>query len=329
MRFPYRVYNYICSMRSDRWHEHIAMYRSKHLKIGLKHPNLAVRELNRQYYTLGTNAAYNTKGTEIMAEEWDILVILDACRYDMFSSLNEIDGMLESRVSRGSNTPEFLRGNFTNETHLDTVYTTANPQLQKHMKPIGVEFHEVVNVWNTDRWDSERGTVVPSEMTAACLESLETYPHKRHIFHYLQPHYPFVDTPLEQTGRGVIEEFGTDIWGLKMRGELDSSKERIAAAYTANLQTALESITELIAAASGTIVVTSDHGNMIGERSRPIPITEWGHPSSTYTPQLVEVPWLIVEAGDRPDIEAEQPEHERDDIADAVVTDRLTDLGYV
>ncbi len=305
------------------------MYRSEHLKTGLKHPNLALRELNRQYYTMATNAEYNTNGIDIMAEDWDILVILDACRYDMFSSLNEIDGRLESRVSRGSNTSEFLRGNFTDETHLDTVYTTANPQLRKHVESIGVEFHELVDVWNTDRWDAERGTVVPSAMTAACLESLETYPNKRHVFHYLQPHYPFVDTALEQAGRGIIEEFGTDIWGLKMRGELDYPKERIVAAYCDNLQQALDSIEELLAAASGKVVVTSDHGNMVGDRSRPIPITEWGHPSGTYTPQLVEVPWLVVEAGERPDIHAEQSDHEHHAVDDAVVTDRLKDLGYV
>ena len=305
------------------------MYRSEHLKTGFKHPNLALRELNRQYYTMATNGDYNTNGIDIMAEEWDILVILDACRYDMFSSLNEIDGRLESRASRGSNTSEFFRGNFTNATHLDTVYTTANPQLQKRVASLGVEFHELVNVWNTDRWDAERGTVVPSEMTAACLESLETYPHKRHIFHYLQPHYPFVDTPLEQAGRGIIEEFGTDIWGLKMRGELDYPRERIVAAYKDNLRQALDSIEVLLDSVSGHVVVSSDHGNMVGDRSRPIPIREWGHPSGTYTPQLVEVPWLVVEAGDRPTIEAEQSNHDRQTVEDAVVTDRLKELGYV
>lgn len=305
------------------------MYRREHLKTGVKHPNLALRELNRQYYRMATTAEYNTNGTDIMAEEWDILVILDACRYDMFSSVNEIDGRLESRVSRGSNTSEFLRGNFTNATHLDTVYTTANPQLQKHIKSIGVEFHELLNVWNTDRWDAKRGTVVPPEMTAACLESLETYPHKRHVFHYLQPHYPFVDTSLEQAGRGIIEEFGTDIWGLKMRGELDYPRERIVAAYTDNLRQALDSIEALLDSVSGRVVVTSDHGNMVGDRSRPIPITEWGHPSGTYTPQLVEVPWLVVEAGERPTIEADQSDYDRQAVEDAVMTDRLKDLGYV
>ncbi|ATW89202.1 hypothetical protein halTADL_2464 [Halohasta litchfieldiae] len=264
-----------------------------------------------------------------MNEEWDILVILDACRYDVFSSVIDIAGTVESKVSRGSNTSEFLYGNFTGEQHLDTVYTTANPQLEKHLESIGVEFHDINHVWNSDRWDADLGTVRPTQMTEACLESLERYPNKRHIFHYLQPHYPFIGTELAQVGRGIIEDFGTDIWGLKMRDRIEYTKESIADAYISNLELALESVTELLSHISGKVVVTSDHGNMIGERSRPIPITEWGHPSKTYTPQLVDVPWLTVETGQRPDIYAEQSLYEPEAVEDAVVTDRLKDLGYV
>ncbi len=303
------------------------MYSREHLKIGIRHPKLALRELNRQYYN--TTGNFNPDGAKIMGEDWDILVLLDACRYDVFSSINTIDGRLESRISRGSNTSEFLYGNFTDETHLDTVYTTANPQFQKHMDAIGVEFHDVINVWDTERWDAELGTVRPAEMTTACLDSVETYPHKRQIFHYLQPHYPFIGTDLEGAGRGVTEAFGTDIWGAKMRGELEYTKERIVDAYAQNLERALDRITRLLSDVSGKVVITSDHGNMIGERSRPIPITEWGHPSGTYTSQLVEVPWLVVDAGERPEIRAEQSRHEREAIEESVVSDRLTDLGYV
>jgi len=40
----------------------------------------------------------------IMEEEWDYLIILDACRYDYFSAFwkNYFDGELEKRVSLGS-----------------------------------------------------------------------------------------------------------------------------------------------------------------------------------------------------------------------------------
>lgn len=305
------------------------MYRTEHLKIGLRHPRLGLRELNRQYYRLSDGGEFNTEGLKIIDEDWDVLIILDACRYDMFESENSIDGTLTSRTSRGSNTAEFLHGNFKNGTHLDTVYTTANPQLRNHAESINVEFHDVRHVWESDRWDAELGTVTPDAMTAACRESLDRYPHKRHIFHYLQPHYPFIGTQLEGAGRGITEEFGTDIWGLKMRGELGHTKDRLRSAYRANLQRALDSIEELLPDLSGRVVITSDHGNMVGERSRPIPIREWGHPSGTYTPQLVAVPWLVVDAGQRPAIRSEASVQEDDTAAEAVVADRLKDLGYV
>ena len=41
-------------------------------------------------------------GTHIMDEDWDNLIILDACRYDLFEEVNTIDGTLESRISLGS-----------------------------------------------------------------------------------------------------------------------------------------------------------------------------------------------------------------------------------
>ena len=48
----------------------------------------------------------------IVDESWDNLIILDACRYDIFKELNTIDGELTSRISRGSCTTDFLNENF-------------------------------------------------------------------------------------------------------------------------------------------------------------------------------------------------------------------------
>lgn len=62
-----------------------------------------------------------------MQADWDTLVILDACRYDMFEEINETEGELEHRYSRGSCTPDFIRENFPEGEFHDTVYVTANP----------------------------------------------------------------------------------------------------------------------------------------------------------------------------------------------------------
>lgn len=62
-----------------------------------------------------------------MIEDWDNLVLLDACRYDQFERLNTISGVLENRISQGSSTFEFLTENIAGKKSHDTVYVTSNP----------------------------------------------------------------------------------------------------------------------------------------------------------------------------------------------------------
>lgn len=307
------------------------MYNLNHIRIGAKHPNLACREFNRIYYNLTCGGKYNEKGIKVIDEDWDILIILDACRSDMFLKCCDIDGDFSTKTSRGANTEEFLYGNFHNETLLDTVYTTANPQFYKYRNWINANFYEVYNIWAYDRWDSEIGTVQPKDMTEAVKKKIEKYPNKRHIVHYLQPHYPFLNTELENIGRDMLEDrdTGFDLWGLQMRGKIDLPNGKINEAYYQNLELVLGTIDNLIDEISGKIVITSDHGNMVGERSRPIPIREWGHPSGIYTPELVEVPWLMIEKGERLEIHAGKSEQRQKDVNNDIVENRLKDLGYV
>lgn len=307
-----------------------------YLQIGVEYPNLACREINRQYYNVTHGKKYNNKGVKVIDEDWDILIILDACREDMFSKCCSITGNLSNKLSRGSNTKEYLYGNFNREKLLDIVYTTANPQFQKHYIEINAEFHRVYNIWDSDLWDEDTGTVLPSDVTQIAKKNINEHPNKRHIIHYLQPHYPFIDTDLEDIGRNIFknqnrekQDGGFDLWGLQMRGEIDIPTEKLNEAYYKNLELVLDAIEDLIDEISGKIIITSDHGNMVGERSRPIPIREWGHPSGIYTPELVKVPWLIIEKGDRPKIHAGESMQGQEDVDNEVVKDRLKDLGYV
>jgi hypothetical protein len=267
---------------------------------------------------------------DIFDEEWDTLVILDACRFDIFAEQNTLSGTLERRKSRSSHTSEFLRGNFNGKTLHDTVYTTVSPQLERHRQDIDVEFHAVNNIWNTDRWNEDEGTVTPDEMTDAALEIHEKYPNKRHIVHYMQPHYPFIGSEIDKGSRGFDQQKSEkfDIWEQIMRGQMDINPSEIWSSYCHNLDLALEAVKDLYETVDGKIVITSDHGNMIGERSSPIPIQEWGHPSSTYTRLLVTVPWLENHPTRRRDIRSDPPKATQS-VTDSVVGERLRDLGYV
>jgi len=257
------------------------------------------REVLRAYFS-----AVMPEGCDLMAEEWDQLIILDGCRLDTFERHNTIEGSLETRISKGAKTAHFLERNFSGASHPDTVYVTANP-MHRVDRWCDVDldrvFQKVVDVWATE-WDDELGTVPPETMAAATRRASERFPDHRLIAHFVQPHYPFIG-PLGQEldhsgirGKGIAEQGRIvdderGIWQALEAGELPV--ERVRAAYEENLELALPHVEELVDTFDGTTVVTSDHGNHFGEFAKPFPTRLYGHPDDFRTPELVEMPWLI------------------------------------
>ena len=299
------------------------------LSRGLSNPSFLGRELNRLYHRRGYTREYNTAGVDVMAEDWDTLVVLDACRYDLFEERSTLPGRLERRVSRGSHTREFLRGNFSGRTLEDTVYVSASPQLARLKDELDVTFHDVVDVWAEDGWDESVGTVRPETTTDYALQAHRDYPNKRIIVHYLQPHYPFLDADERLNVRTFGgEDDALDVWEALYQDHLDVPRELVREAYEHNFDAVVPSVERLLSAVDGTVVVTADHGNMLRERAKPVPVREWGHPPGIYTDALVSVPWLVVEGEQRRRITAEASTEPTESEATAVVQDRLAQLGY-
>lgn len=297
---------------------------------GLQSPNLFLRELNRLYYKRLYTRPYNSSGIGIFEEDWDNLLVLDACRYDLFESRSDLDGELESRISRGSSTPEWLRANFARRELHDTVYVTANPQLFRHREELDVSFHAEVNVWQEDGWDDEQQTVLPKTVTERALKAADEYPNKRLLVHYIQPHYPFLtddDQPFENS-QAFLKPDEPGSWHQAVIGKIDPDPDTVWQAYGETLNRALPAVERLLDGLNGKSVVTADHGNMIGERASPFPIREWGHPRGVYTEELVKVPWLVID-DERREIRFENPVNAETDPADEEVEKRLEDLGYV
>jgi len=296
----------------------------KGVRRGLENPAYFGRELNRLYHRRFYQCDFNPDGVAVVDEDWDNLVILDACRYDDFADLHTLPGELQARESRGSHTVEFLQGNFAGRQLLDTVYVTASPQF--HFKQIDAQFHAVENVWDSEHWDADAGTVRPETMADCTRSMVERYPNKRLIIHFVQPHYPFIG---EESGFGgsLTDSEAIDIWGRLMKGTAEVSPTAIRRAYRQNLETALPSVRETLDALNGRTVVTADHGNMFGERATPFPIREWGHPPGVYTEQLVRVPWLVHE-GERRDIRASSAIASETG-AESDPTEQLRQLGYL
>lgn len=300
------------------------------LRRGIESPNLFLREANRLYHTRGYTRPYNTDGVDVFAEDWDYLIILDACRYDMFAEQVDLPGMLESRISRGSSTVEFLTANFAGRDLRDTVYVTGNPQLYRHHNEMEPELFAAIEVWQEDGWDEERKTVLPEVMTDRTIEAAERFPNKRIVSHFIQPHYPFLyDEEVFDESQEFLPSDEPGSWHQVMTGRVSVSKESVWRAYRATLDRTLPSVERLLKELDGRVVVTADHGNMIGERAQPVPVIEWGHPAKLYTEQLVRVPWHVNEGSARREFTQGEPiEKTPSSAKDSAVEQRLKDLGY-
>lgn len=293
-------------------------------EMGRAQARLFGRLLNQKYYNKFHGERYNQRGVNVLQQDWDNLIILDGCRYDTFCDHNSLPGELSSKTSRGSQTSEFIKGNFSNKSIHDTIYIVANPMFSKHKNNLDIDFYDVIDLWDS-KWNQDAGTVLPSEVTKSVLEIFESNPNKRIIAHYLQPHYPFLD---DDSGISRVPERGDyDIWNQLLRNELAADEEDIYELYVQNLKTVIPYVYELLQELPGKSVVTSDHGNMFGEPSNPIPTLEYGHPGGLYTPELVKIPWLEYEKDNRRSINPENPIQHSESNYDSVEK-KLSSLGY-
>jgi hypothetical protein len=279
----------------------------------------------------------------VMDEDWDTLVLLDACRADLFEQVADRDAYDGYRrvTSRGSTTREWVRQNFTGGQFGDTVYVTANPYVSREA---GDAFHRLVEVWDSD-FDEAAKTVRPEAVVEAAIEAHREYPDKRVVVHLMQPHHPFVgEHELAFAGwqiEGETHDASGDggdgagaaertrpytPWDALWMGAVD--RDDLWRAYGDNLRLALSAVDDLLAAVEGRVVLTSDHGNMLGERTFPIPLRVYGHPKGVRNRELVEVPWATLDVGERRTVRAGETASVSEGDAEEL-EERLADLGYV
>ena len=279
--------------------------------------------LNAAYYSL-----HGPSGTWVMEEDWDNLLILDGCRFDMFADQWEGSGQLQSRRSRASESRGFIEENFIGRELHDTIYVTANPHATDI--PDGT-FFLLKNVLKT-RWDEQLETVPPKALVDELSDLQERYPNKRLIGHFMQPHFPFIGErgrQFEQAGISESKESGSEsnVWRKLQYGLDDIFVEEVWEAYRENLDIALEEVYDLVETLNGRIVVSADHGNLVGDRERPVPVQGFGHPPNVYVPELIIVPWHVIDSEERREIVPESP-ISSDSLHDDVVNERLQALGY-
>jgi len=272
-----------------------------------------------------------------MDKDWDNLIILDACRYDMFKDVNKLEGELGFIYSKGSSTGHFLQDNFKEISYLDTVYVTGNP-LVNHFVP--QSFHKIIPVWK-DGWHEPYQTILPETMVDYSKKAIQQHLDKRFIFHFMQPHFPFIgektrDLIGEHEGiksRDLIEgkkvKHAQTVWHLFKAGILN--RETVWDAYVDNLEIVLKAVKKLLESLPGKTVITSDHANLFGEWLWPIPIKEYGHFGGIYKKSIIKVPWFVIEKGNRRTINKTEPDifSEKQDFDEEEYKKKLEALGYL
>jgi hypothetical protein len=247
---------------------------------------------------------------------WDLLVVLDACRYDTLSRVADC-AVVERAISPVSATPEFLAESIDRDLFGDATYVSANPQTSKRDPvPNGT----LVDV-SESGWDEFLATVPPRAVYEEALERLES--DQRVVAHTLQPHFPHIcrvgDNVVPVPGGYHPEELDVSVEGdLKMqqllasgRGSLERARRSYEVAtrfaWDRALATAVEALDR-----GYTVCITADHGELFGE---------WGlveHPVGVAVRGLIEVPWVRFE-----------PPREVGDEEAPSVSERLASLGYV
>jgi hypothetical protein len=267
----------------------------------------------------------------VMDEDWDTLIVLDACRADLFEEVvgRERFDRYQRVTSLGSATAEWTKRNFADGEFGDTVYIASNPHTSKFA---GDSFHELVEVWK-EAFDEEKRTVLPEAITEAALDAHERHPDKRLVVHYMQPHRPFVEA------KDLQFEGWHPKWHYE-RKEMDgirhpfhaleaglTDRETVWNAYADNLSLVIDDALSVAEAVDGRTVLTSDHGNMLGERTFPIPVRMYAHPRGVRSPELVRVPWAVLDGERRDVVDEGTTAAEPGDSEE--MTDRLEALGYV
>jgi len=279
----------------------------------------------RQIYKKGLhlfNSLYPS--TNIFSKNWELCIILDACRYDLLIEVaDEFDFLksVDSLNSVDSMTKHWIKKTFIksySEEIESTVYITGNPFARNIDTP---EPDDIVHVWKWG-WDDDVGTVLPETITDETIYYFRNNDVDRAIVHYMQPHIPFlkydISDPKKPNNFGGDGCVGRNVWDELRDGLLE--EEKIWSAYQNNLRVVLNDLEVLLENVDANrAVITSDHGNAFGEWGL------YGHPMHMPIPALRKVPWVETVAKDE---NIYSPDINKRRTRSTDVNEQLKRLGY-
>lgn len=271
----------------------------------------------------------------VLDGDWDLFIILDACRYDLIEEVQDDYDFLEtlrshrsyaassqdwiqktfmrselSAVDRAKVSARLLRDpyqndvigdSFTMRDVSDVAYITANPQSTMLDTDEFIRFEEV---WKTEWQDADGGYIHPRGVTEQAIETMRDVSPNQTILHYMQPHGSF-----------RLSENPGFPWTKLQRGERDL--ETTWDYYRDNLYWVLDEVELLLENVDAeSVIISADHGNSIGE------FGFYGHRPYLPLKGMRTVPWVETSGADMetydPATTAELTETTRDEILEAL-----------
>ena len=236
----------------------------------------------------------------LLEQESFILIVLDACRYDYFHRINNVSGALNKVQSSESSTGEWLLETWPD--FYDVACVSANPLIaSKYCNPVGWtagdHFEYVEDVWNWGWHNMEGIETVPAGEVVEGVAKVMARGYTRIIAHFMQPHPPYIGTPklgintfMRCRNAALGKEEGLDL--LVNPVGFQQLVTLVKLAYAGNLRYVLdEGVKPLLKYKGYRIVVTADHGEILGERD------DFGHGGGKKVPELLEVPWFVPKKG--------------------------------
>lgn len=274
------------------------------------------------------SAVRSVDTTHVYDREWDLLLVLDACRVDALEAVADEYEFLPEEIpwinSVAPTSSVWLEETFApeyREAVAQTDYVTANGHadgLDTGEYELGAsDFRRLRRVFEYG-FDEEYQTVPPETVTDAAIDCFRSSPPERGIVHYMQPHTPYRSLDLDGIGERNGKAFRETVWDWIAAGRL--TRDEAWEHYLETLRWVLDSVAVLLENVDADrVVISADHGEAYGEWGA------YGHSDYGAFDGLRRVPWVETTATDR---ETRRPEVADESTESPDVEEQLRHLGY-
>lgn len=280
-------------------------------------------------------------GTNVFSRDWDLLVVLDACRYDALSQVaGEFDFVRDvaATYSVGSSTREWAANTFTNE-YREAIERTAvvcgNGRVAQTLhagNALECSLASRFTAWDTVSLDDFRlfdsvpdyapsdprgGILLPGVVTDRAIDVGRSTDADRLLVHYIPPHNPY-------RANALAENRDLEAYEYRPFDYLRDGGDRslVWRAYLDELRWVLDDVETLLENVDAeTAVVTADHGDLFGH------LGFYSHPTGVPHPRLRRVPWMETTATDAGSYEPHYDRSAEPDV-DEKTSAQLEHLGY-